>query len=132
MSKAAEEVKKLIDAIGEVTMKSEKKIQNVRKAYDALTEEQKKLVDNLDTLLAAERCLEELKKADDGKKPVKTDDSMNIGLYLTLGISSVLAVAALIFCKLAEKRRKYYDQLRKSEQGNARLVRSPIRVLWKV
>ena len=124
MSKAAEEVKKLIDAIGEVTLKSEKKIQNARKAYDALTEEQKKL--------AAECRLEELKKADDGKKPVKTDDSMNIGLYLTLGISSVLAVAALIFCKLAEKRRKYYDQLRKSEQGNARLVRSPIRVLWKV
>lgn len=110
MSKAAEEVKKLIDAIGEVTLKSEKKIQNARKAYDALTEEQKKLVDNLDTLLAAERCLEELKKADDGKKPVKTDDSMNIGLYLTLGISSVQSVAALIFCKLAEKRRKFYDQ----------------------
>ena len=37
MSKAAEEVKKLIDAIGEVTLKSEKKIQNARKAYDALT-----------------------------------------------------------------------------------------------
>ena len=117
MSKAAEEVKKLIDAIGEVTLKSEKKIQNARKAYDALTEEQKKLVDNLDTLLAAERCLEELKKADDGKKPVKTDDSMNIGLYLTLGISSELAVAALIFCKLAEKRRV-------SEAGIRRLCRA--------
>lgn len=38
MSKAAEEVKKLIDAIGEVTLKSEKKIQNARKAYDALKE----------------------------------------------------------------------------------------------
>ena len=32
---------------------------------------------------------------------------MNIGLYLTLAISGVLAAAALIFCKLAEKRRKY-------------------------
>ena len=106
-AKAAEEVKKLIDAIGEVTLKSEKQIQQARKAYDALTEEQKKLVDNLDTLVAAERRLEELKKANDGKKPVKTDDSANIGLYLTLSLASILAVAALVFCKLAEKRRKY-------------------------
>ena len=55
-------VQEQIAAIGEVTEESEETIIEARAAYDALTEEQKALVGNEDTLIAAEEALEELKK----------------------------------------------------------------------
>jgi hypothetical protein len=59
---AAEEVIALIDAIGEVTLEKEEAIVAARAAYEALTDDQKALVTNLETLTAAEAALEELKK----------------------------------------------------------------------
>ncbi len=53
--KAADAVSALIDAIGDVTADSGEAIRAARAAYDALTAEQKKLVDNYDVLTAAER-----------------------------------------------------------------------------
>ena len=61
--KAAAAVDEKIEAIGEVTLDSEEAIKAAREAYDALTDEQKKLVTKLDVLEAAEKRLEELKKA---------------------------------------------------------------------
>lgn len=61
--KAAAAVDEAIAAIGEVTLDSEEAIKAAREAYDALTDEQKKLVTKLDALEAAEKRLEELKKA---------------------------------------------------------------------
>ena len=61
--KAASEVEEKIDAIGEVTLESEADIKAARKAYDALTDEQKALVTNYEDLVAAEKKLEELKAA---------------------------------------------------------------------
>ena len=58
---AADAVEKLIDAIGTVTLDSEDKITAARNAYDALTEAQKKLVENYKTLTDAESKLNELK-----------------------------------------------------------------------
>ena len=58
---AANEVEKLIDAIGTVTLGSEDKIKAARAAYDALTEKQKKLVENYKKLTDAESRLQELK-----------------------------------------------------------------------
>ena len=52
--KKAQEVIDLIDKLKDVTPDSEKDIQAARKAYDALTDLQKKLVDNYDVLTAAE------------------------------------------------------------------------------
>ena len=60
--KAAENVEKLIDAIGTVTKNSGDAIEAAREAYDALTPEQQKLVEKLDTLTAAEKKYEELTK----------------------------------------------------------------------
>ena len=48
------EVEGLINAIGEVTIESKTKIDAAREAYDALTEEQKPLVTNLNVLADAE------------------------------------------------------------------------------
>ena len=62
--KAADAVEKLIDAIGTVTLDSEEAIKAARGAYDALTEEQKELVGNYQTLLDAEAKLADLKAAD--------------------------------------------------------------------
>ncbi len=60
--KAAKGVEDLINAIGEVTLESEKAIKSARSAYDSLTDEQKKLVENLEVLEAAEKKLTELKE----------------------------------------------------------------------
>ncbi len=61
---AADAVEKLIDAIGTVTLDSEEAIKAARDAYDALTEEQKELVGNYQTLLDAEAKLADLQAAD--------------------------------------------------------------------
>ena len=57
----AQEVIDLIDKLKDVTPDSEKDIEAARKAYDALTDLQKKLVDNYDVLTTAETKLAMLK-----------------------------------------------------------------------
>ena len=73
----ADAVEALIDAIGEVNLDSGKAIETAEGAYDALTEDQKALVENLDTLTKAradynrlkaeyvEGLIEKLPKADE-------------------------------------------------------------------
>ena len=61
---AADGVEKLIDAIGTVTLDSEEAIKAARGAYDALTDAQKELVGNYQTLLDAEAKLADLQAAD--------------------------------------------------------------------
>ena len=60
--KAAEEVEVLIAAVGTVTRDSGEKIKTARDAYNALTEEQKALVENLFILEAAEEKLAKLEE----------------------------------------------------------------------
>lgn len=65
---AAAAVDNLIDAIGEVTLKSKQAIETARAAYDNLTPTQKTYVTKLDTLTAAEaayKALVDQKAADD-------------------------------------------------------------------
>lgn len=65
---AAAAVDNLIDAIGEVTLKSKQAIETARAAYDNLTPTQKTYVTKLDTLTAAETAYKNLvdrKAADD-------------------------------------------------------------------
>ncbi len=57
---AANTVEDLIDAIGTVTLNSANDIEAAREAYDALTDNQKELVENYDDLVAAEETYEEL------------------------------------------------------------------------
>lgn len=59
--KMADAVIEKIDAIGEVTLDSETLIVEARDAYAQLTDEQKALVTNVDTLTAAEAALTKLK-----------------------------------------------------------------------
>lgn len=69
-------VRNLIDKIGEVTLESKTDIENARKAYEALSDENKEKVDNYDKLVAAEKKLKELedqKKAEEEKKNSSKD-----------------------------------------------------------
>ena len=73
-AKKAKKVIELINDIGTVTKDSKGKIEKARKAYDALTEDQKKLIpqDVLKTLEDAEAAYAELLKASDaGVKEIK-------------------------------------------------------------
>ena len=111
--KAADAVEKLIDAIGTVTLDSEEAIKAARGGYDALTEEQKELVGNYQTLLDAEAKLAQLKKdaekpsqpeqpakpGEDANKPATGD--AGVALWLT-----VMCMTSLLGAALVGKKRK--------------------------
>ena len=83
----AEAVKKLIDDIGEVTIEKAEQIAKARAAYNKLTDLQKLLVDNYNTLLAAEMKLTVLKSAAAGDVYKKTGDYLE-----TLGTPTVNSI----------------------------------------
>ena len=105
---AADAVEKLIDAIGTVTLNSEEAIKAARDAYDALTDAQKELVGNYQTLLDAEAKLAQLKKdaekpsqpeqpakpGEDANKPATGD--AGVALWLTVMCMTTLLGAALV------------------------------------
>ncbi len=117
---AANEAINLINGIGTVTKGSKDKIDAARKAYDGLTEDQKKLVPDsvLKTLTDAEAAYAKLTKPgtkpgkpststdtkkDDGKtvKSGQTGDA-GIVLYAAMGLVAVLAGAVIITRKRKE------------------------------
>ena len=84
---AAQKVEELISAIGSVTLDSEQKIKEARTAYDALTENQKLLVENYADLVKAENILSAL------KNPSHEEVYKETGNYLAaLGTPSVGSV----------------------------------------
>ena len=86
--KKAQEVIDKISKIGNVTKDSEQNIKSAREAYDALTDLQKKLVDNYDVLTAAETKLAMLKAMGKVSDPyITTGDYME-----ALGTPSVGAI----------------------------------------
>ena len=60
--KAVDTVEAMISAIGAVTAESKSAIEEARTAYDALTDEQKALVENYDVLTSAEKSLAKIEK----------------------------------------------------------------------
>ena len=86
---AAADVEKLINAIGDVTLDSEKDIKAARAAYNALTSAQKRLVPNYSVLKAAETALALLKATEKTEQVTVTleeEDSSQTG---TSGTESV-------------------------------------------
>ena len=71
---AAKAVDDQIAALGEITLDKEADVAAARAAYDALTDVQKALVENLETLTAAEKAIEAL------KVPTLTIDGKNISV----------------------------------------------------
>ena len=108
--KAADAVIALIDAIGTVTTESEEAIEAARAAYDALTDDQKALVTNYETLVQAEAALDALKNpSEDTEKPgdndEKEEDSGNAdtgdhsGILLWTMLLMLSALAAICLLK---------------------------------
>ena len=117
-----ETVEDLIDAIGaDVTLNSEAAIDAAKSAYDALSDEDKALVDadKVDALTAAEARLAVLKPA----KPVeKLIDAIG---EVTLGSESDIAAARTAYDNLTEAQQaevKNYDKLTAAEAAYARLL----------
>nr|WP_244985970.1 5'-nucleotidase C-terminal domain-containing protein [Anaerosalibacter bizertensis] len=76
--KLAGKVEKMINNLPQkITLNDKKAIEEAREAFDALTEEQQKLVKNIDKLIAAEKKLTELEKEkpEQEPKPKKSKDS---------------------------------------------------------
>lgn len=70
----ADEVTKLIDGIGEVTLDKEDQIKDARSAYTTLTSDQRMKVTNDSTLSAAESTLKNLKMAFNVGETIETND----------------------------------------------------------
>lgn len=88
---AADAVSALIDAIGIVTLESGDAITAARTAYNALTDDQKVLVSNYETLVAAESALDKLQN-----EPIPdTGDSMPMSGILLIGLCTAVMVAIL-------------------------------------
>ena len=136
--KAAKEVEEKISGIGKVTLESKKAIEAARAAYDKLSENQKKLVSNLETLTKAEAELkkleEEAAQAEADKKAAKEVEEKikAIGNTITLGSKKSIEAARAAYEKLSEAQKKLVtnletltkaeEELKKLEKGTITLT----------
>jgi len=91
---AVERVEALINAIGHVTLSDETAIEAARAAYEALNEQEKALVSNLDVLIEAEIRLDELKNGGNTVIPVQPSTEPEIPVEpAELNFSDVPATA---------------------------------------
>ena len=104
---AADAVAAQIDAIGTVTLSSEAAITAARQAFEALTDGQKALVTNADTLTAAQQALEELRNSQNKPEP-KPEDTSTRNAFIVLGVlvAALIAVLALMARRNKPKRRR--------------------------
>lgn len=118
---AAAAVDNLIDAIGEVTLKSKQAIETARAAYDNLTPTQKTYVTKLDTLTAAEtayKALVDRKAADD------VIEKINAIGKVTLESKTAIEAARAAYNALTDDQKplvENYDVLTAAEAELARL-----------
>ncbi len=120
---AAAGVDEMIDAIGDVTLNSENAIQAARRAYNALTPQQKALVENLDELEAAETRLAELKQqaADEQAAQAVEDQIASIG-RVTLNSENAINAARRAYNALTPQQKALVENLDVLEAAEARLA----------
>ena len=105
--KAADEVIKLITDIGTVDKNSKSKIDAARKAYNELTDEQKKLVSNYQTLADAEAKYASLVQAEADKKAADA----------VIAKIDAIGTVTLKSKKAIDEARKAYDKLTAAQQA---------------
>ncbi len=115
----AENVSNLIDAIGEVTLASVDAINSAREAYDLLTDTQKELVTNYETLVDAENTLSQLQI----DNVIELID--NIG-EVTLDSEEVIITVREAYEQLTEEQKEYITNY--AELENAELVLSDLQI----
>ena len=120
---AAAAVAALIEGIGNVTLASGDAIQAARKAYDALTETQKALVTNYETLTAAEKTYASLVADRDAAKAV-TDLIAKLGT-VTLDSGDAIQAARKAYDALTDAQKALvtnYETLTAAEAAYAALT----------
>lgn len=91
----AEETSNLIDEIGEVTLDSEISISNAQKSYDNLSEDQKKMVESYDYLIAATEKIGSLKTEN-------IESKISAIGTVTLESNDIIEEARLLYDKLTD------------------------------
>ena len=140
--KKAEAVEKTIDAIGNVeySPKCKARIDAARKAYDALTKEQRAFVHNADVLLAAKREYGEAEEAADKKGAEPTIDAIEaIGkVELTPECRERIATANAAYSGLTKGQRAHVHNaeiLQRASQEYTKLedkAAKPIEAIFKM
>ena len=126
---AADAVKALIADIGEVTLDREEAITAARTAYDALTAAQKELVDNTETLTAAETKLAQLKKDESDRKAAEEVKALIAAIgEVTKDSGDAIAAARTAFDALSDEQKALVDNasaLTAAETKYAELTKKP-------
>ena len=120
--KAADDVIEKINAIGKVTLESKTAIEAARAAYNALTNDQKLLVENYDVLTAAEaelaRLEAEAKDKADREAAAQVDEMIERLFPVTRYSGPAIRMARAAYEALTEDQKalvKHYDDLVKAE-----------------
>ena len=120
--KAADDVMEKINEIGEVTLDSKTAIEAARAAYDALTNDQKTLVENYDVLTAAEaelaRLEAEAKHEADLAAAAQVDEMIERLFPVNRYSGPAIRMARAAYDALTEDQKalvKHYDDLVKAE-----------------
>ena len=124
---AAEEVEKLIDAIGKVTLEKKASIAAARSAYDKLTDAQKKLVSNYDALEAAEAEYAKLEKEADQETLDKAaakgvDEKISAIGAVTLESENAIKAARAAYDALTDAQKALVEGLVALEAAEAKLA----------
>ncbi|MBO5070528.1 MAG: hypothetical protein J6C37_09230 [Roseburia sp.] len=122
-----DEVISKIDAIGTVTLDSEKTIEIARKAYDALTDAQKEMVTNYEKLTIAEAKLAELKKSADMAEADKAAANAVISKIdaigtVTLDSEKTIEIARKAYDALTDAQKKMVTNYEKLTLAEAKLA----------
>lgn len=117
---AADKVIAAINAIGTVTVDSEKAINDAKTAYNALTEDQKKLVTNYATLTAAETALVAAKNQAAAKTVI---DAINSLGTITEQSEAAIQAARKAYDALTEDQKKLVTNLSTLTDSETELVR---------
>ena len=125
--KAAKAVEDQINGIGKVTLESKKAIEEARAAYNKLSENQKKLVNNIEILTKAEAELKKLEEEAaqeeaDQKAAKEVEEKINaIGEKITLESKKAIEVARAAYEKLSEAQKKLVGNLETLTKAEAEL-----------
>lgn len=113
ISKDVQKVIKMIDDLGQITLESKPAIDAARAAYDALSEEGKKLVTNYAKLTEAESKYEQLQEQDqnDRKAAKEVMDYISAIGNVTKESKEAIEKAREAYDKLTEKQKSYVTNL---------------------
>ena len=120
MESTAAAVDTLIKAIGNVTVDSKAAIEEARAAYDKLGEEEKKLVNSLSDLEAAEAAYAQMEN-----NAVAVDELIKAIGTVTLDSKEAIEAAKAAYDKLSEEEKKLvtaYETLEEAESSYAELM----------